>query len=383
MGASPHNNFYIMGKIMDNYREQYAPLIETFVSQVEESKVPTDGLPQPHLPIIGDNYEKAKYKFAFFGMETYGWCPLTDFISNYHKAAEAGDAVIDACNYRQFIEDGEYLGCRNNTHTGFWDFLIQFLSAFYHITPAEFEQQHKELHNSFVWGNTNALERYSVTSQGEGVSPEVYDKVKEYSRIFDDAGHMLKTLRPDVLIVLNWSEAEEWLTKWKDTGNVVHFHLNDHLEYYYIRETNTHVFWTAHPRWLSMNLPFDTIIPMMIDKMREFCVWDQLPESPADWEATEPDEVYRGSIGYKRDLIKNVADFCFANNLQMSGQELAALFNRNGVLTQYDTDYAGGRGIYTLIRNVWGYYYYDRKDYLTASHIAQAFVKQDGTYAYA
>jgi hypothetical protein len=66
----------------------------------------------------------------------------------------------------------------------------------------------------------------------------------------------------------------------------------------------------------------------------------------------------------------------------MSGDELAEHLNRNQVFTSYGAEYAGGRGIYTLISETWHWL----NDALglpdEAKKVAQAFVKPDGTYAY-
>ena len=260
---------------MDHYQEEYIPLIEEFVTQVEQSGVQTDGIPEPHLPVIGKNYEQCKYKIAFFGIDTKGWNELSDFIIDWHS-----DPQQALYGWKKPLDEMEYLKWCNNFHTSFWDFVIQFLCEFYHISSPEEYENYADIGTSFVWGNTNAIEKYDNVKDS-GVKEEDYDIVKNYSRIFDSADHVLKPIRPNVLIVLNWSEAEEWLTKFEDKSDVLRIELDTHLLYYYIRSSNTHVFWTAHPRWLSKEI--HTMITKIIQKIREYNVWDILPEKPSDW----------------------------------------------------------------------------------------------------
>ena len=42
--------------------EQNAPLVEQFVKKIEHLDV--TGIPAPHIPIVGMNYDIAKYKFV-------------------------------------------------------------------------------------------------------------------------------------------------------------------------------------------------------------------------------------------------------------------------------------------------------------------------------
>ena len=68
--------------------------------------------------------------------------------------------------------------------------------------------------------------------------------------------------------------------------------------------------------------------------------------------------------------------------MKMSGEELANHLNRNNFLTDYGAQYAGQRGTFTLIRETWNWVNDELKLQSEAAKIAQAFVKQDGSYAY-
>lgn len=68
--------------------------------------------------------------------------------------------------------------------------------------------------------------------------------------------------------------------------------------------------------------------------------------------------------------------------MTMSGEELAEHLNRNNFLTSYGTEYQGGRGTYTLIRETWNWIEYELKLPNEAKKVAESYVKPDGSYAY-
>lgn len=83
----------------------------------------------------------------------------------------------------------------------------------------------------------------------------------------------------------------------------------------------------------------------------------------------------------KNELIKDLAIHLAKTKTVMSGSELADYLNRNGLKTGYGSEYAGGRGTFTLIEAT-----YDKLimlgDNINAEKVARAFVKDDGTYAF-
>ena len=84
-----------MDKIIDRRNAEYNPLIENFKNEIKGLNV--KGLTGPHFPCVGECYEKAKYKFAFCGMETYGWTSLQDLMDtkNASDYLEMGDSNLN------------------------------------------------------------------------------------------------------------------------------------------------------------------------------------------------------------------------------------------------------------------------------------------------
>lgn len=84
----------------------------------------------------------------------------------------------------------------------------------------------------------------------------------------------------------------------------------------------------------------------------------------------------------KKLYIWKLATFLHSQEMLMSGEELAEHLNRNQFLTSYGTEYQGGRGTYKLINQTWKWLHNDLKLPEEAKHVASAFVKPNGGYAY-
>ncbi len=87
------------------------------------------------------------------------------------------------------------------------------------------------------------------------------------------------------------------------------------------------------------------------------------------------------SMTQKKHFIWQIASLLYAINDTMTAQDLAIALNRNGILTSYGTQYAGGRGTYKLVSATWQWLYGQG---LTseAEKIAEVFTKPDGTLAW-
>jgi len=84
----------------------------------------------------------------------------------------------------------------------------------------------------------------------------------------------------------------------------------------------------------------------------------------------------------KKYYIWQLAAFLYSHGMKMSGEELANHLNRNNFLTNYGSEYQGGRGTYKLISETWDFLQNHLNLPEEAKKVAEAFVKPDGTYAY-
>ena len=240
-----------------HYINTYRPLVTQFANQIRE--INYDRIPEPFLPVHGTLYETVTTRISFVGKETRGgrdssWGNTTDFVRHV-------DTNPDEAIFREFEEFEELAFCDwgNNWGTGFWDFLFRLLAIFYGIDDwrALKRGENKDILRSFAWGNTNAIEGYEVTAQQKGVLHDDWLAVKEASKCFDQGKHLIEVLRPHLMIITDWDAPEGWLLDGL-IDRAPRQELDEHLWYYFLPITKTHVLWTAHPRWLSQHPDLDT-----------------------------------------------------------------------------------------------------------------------------
>lgn len=69
-----------MSTLNDRRVAEYQTYISKLINDIQ--RVDPTGIPEPHIPVFGEAYEKCKYKMVFCGMETSGWGELKNFIQN-------------------------------------------------------------------------------------------------------------------------------------------------------------------------------------------------------------------------------------------------------------------------------------------------------------
>ena len=381
-----------MDNLRDRLIEQYAPLAEKFVREIDHLNVA--GIPAPQIPIMGQSYEKAQYRIAFIGMETYGWGDIEEFCETAKK--DSTKAVIlneDAINSL------EYLTWPRNYTSTFWGFVLQFLARFYKIEFNDLVEKKicSEILTSFVWGNSNSIERYHVSAMPNNVEYHIWEKVKQSSIYFDSINHLIKSLSPKLILILNRNVEQDYITSdevvrslgvpVEKRKSVLSFDVNTKMKirYHYLRDDNVHIIALPHPTWMGLysGKSIAEYIEEVLKNIRDYRIWEHLPEKASDWEGKVVNHD-KSSIQYKRLFLADLAKVLMKNNMVMSGKELQLIFNMNGILRQNGYNYStnGGRGIHRLITQVWNYYYYQINDYQTAYNISRAFVNQNGDYAW-
>lgn len=375
--------------------EQYAPLIEQFINGI--SGLDVTGIPAPHIPIMGQSYEAAKYKIAFLGMETYGWTDINEFCEIARK--DLNEAVTYDENT---INSLEYLNWASNYISTFWGFVLKFLAKFYNILDFNSFignkkiQVYKDILTSFVWGETNSIERYHVSAGPNNVNPKIWEVVKRNSICFDSVNNLIKSVAPKLIFILSRNVDKEYILNddavrafgvpVENKKEILSLNVNEDMKirYHYLRDDNVHIIALPHPTWMGVYSHFsiDKYVDKVIELINQYQIWTSLPATANDWKG-EVIDINKSSIEYKRKFIADLARVLVENRLVMSGKELQLLLNRNQIKTQYGSAYSesGGRGVHKLISNVWAFYH-GNKEFQTAYNIARAFVNQNGEYAY-
>jgi len=238
----------------NEFKLKYCELIDKFSVDLGEFN-PT-GMPAIHIPIIGKNYDTSLIKMAFYRKETYYWYSFKGFMEASKISSEK------AFEYStKSTTPFDYLKWTNNFGTSFWDYFFKFLSVFYkQKISLHYEKEAGYLLESFIWGETNSIERYTTTAKYEGSKYEDWEHIKNCSKIFDTAKYTLEICKPDIMIIMDWEADERWLTS---GVKVDHVELYDHHLYYNV--SNTDVYWLAHPRYLAPNIGFDKSIEIILN----------------------------------------------------------------------------------------------------------------------
>lgn len=380
-----------MNDIIGRRKAEYEPLIEDFKKEI--CGLNLQNVTGPHFPCVGECYESAKYKFAFCGMETYGWDSLEDMMRQ--------DANSYLANGDNRINTYQHVTWVSNWNATFWGFIFKFLARFYNVdlnklVEDENDNALRSILKSIVWCNSNSIERYEVSSKANGADVKVWEAVKQASKKFDDLNRIINFCAPKVVFIFCKNVGEKYIVNdetisrihsvdVKRKNNVLRLeNENPKYKYYYLRDSSTHVFHLPHPTWIGIYSGYgqDAYIDSLIESIKNYHIWDILPESNKDWNAVTT-EINKGSVDYKYLLVSSIAHALTLNGAIMCGGDFGKIFNINDIPTQYGTPYSeeGGRGIYTLISNAY-WYYHNKGDYQTAYEIARSFVKKNGEYAY-
>lgn len=379
-----------MSTLNDRRIAEYQTYISKFINDIQG--VDPTGIPEPHIPVFGETYEKCKYKMVFCGMETYGWGELQNFIQNNP------DELVTASDYT--INKLEYLKWRKNDHATFWGFILKFLTAFYKVDFNDLVNHRKypELLKSFIWANANSIERYEVTACEKGADESSWLKVKEASKNLDNLNHIINVAKPHLVFILYKGASKDFFLKETRLSDAYGINIDDkknylRLEdkelgysYYYRRDSDTHIFHMPHPRYFGVKYGFEKYISSILEKIQLYHIWPELPSSDNnEWFIDNEPSNDKSSIEYKRIFIADLAKVLVEHKMIMAGNELRELFNQNKINTSYGTPYSntpsGNRGIHKVISSTWKYYE-SIGDHQTAYNIARAFVNQYNAYAY-
>lgn len=251
-----------MKSLKQTYIETYGPLLNKFVRLIDQLQ--TNNMPEPHLPVIGLNYENADHKVLFMGWETRGAKGLKEFIN----VAKLNPELALFWRKEDF-DSFDFINWRNNFGKDFWSFNLKFLSKLYNIPdwksfykePSSYEK----ILGGFAWANCNSLERYEVTAKKQGVHYDDWLKISEASKIFDNPPLLFNTLKPNIIVLMHWNQDKEKLFEGLFIETQTKIAL-DYLWYYKIKDPNTHLFWIKHPQRLNFErVSFEYVINIIVE----------------------------------------------------------------------------------------------------------------------
>jgi len=233
--------------IRQRYENHYTNKVGAFIREIGE--VNADGIPEVHLPLWGRNYEKANLRTAFIGIDTLYWGNMAGFISEARQNLQTAIFRGETIKFRDEATFYQFGFTKGNNSDTFWNAVMEFLARFHDI-PDWYELkrgQHEEILSSFVWAESNAVERWKQQIEAAGADHDVWQKLKTASEQHLDSFSAISDIfRPHVTIVMNWY-ADDYLDRylplrWETIG--------DHVNYAFDDLRGNCVFNIAHPRWL-------------------------------------------------------------------------------------------------------------------------------------
>ena len=241
--------------INKKYKQVYKKLAAEFSHDLDKDHYLN--ITEPFFPLFGNLYSKSKTKILIMGIETKGWGNMNNFICQSKYQPEKS-----IFRHLNSFRNLDFLKWGNNFGRSFWDFNFKFLANFHELTEWKHVKAgiNKEVAQSFAWGNCNSLEHFNVTARQKNAKYEDWKLLKERSKRIDNFKYPLETLKPNLVLILNWKVSDNWIME--NDENSTKEKIDIYIVYYYLPRFKSHVIKTAHPTYLSNNkkgVDFDTI----------------------------------------------------------------------------------------------------------------------------
>lgn len=239
------------------FETEFIPRIQAFAKMIDG--LATSGIPEPHLPHWGVDYEKAPVRIGIIGRDTRSWGDMPAFTeavgSDPREALYRGKGAFDSL---------DFTGWTNNFGKTFWDTSLKILAAVHGVEDWKSLKQQTVTSplKSFFWANVNSVERFEASPSANGVLRDVWQEVKRASEEhLDSFRTILNILQPHVVFLLNWDPGEHFLDfplSWTEFGN----HQAEATD----PVTGCLILATAHPTWLNQNGLYDEALAGIIQR---------------------------------------------------------------------------------------------------------------------
>ena len=390
-----------MAKRLDELvRETYADRAMAFFEKVSAMNL-TGGelsaIPSLFLPGWGEDYESSFFKVAIAGKETltwgneYGDSLKSDLIA--HK--EGRFDVLSSC--RRFREQGP-----SEWYNVFWQYPATALARLFNVTRDEVLQKNNPLLRSIAWFNGHAIE--TMDSKGVDKSRITWEKMLAIQQIVDESGlsdfeTFIKVFRPNVIFYFYRNKSGAPNRNFPSDFEKVQTWGNGIIDEYRL-DGQTLLIQSPHTSYLTRgNLSQNALADMAYEILKTRSVKTSLCDkgsvldfyrmNAVDWSAwveyvrneaqKHPD---MGNMQLSRHLIAVVANELVKCNATMNAQTLVLILNEVDRFRQDNWRYSPERrGPCSSVRGAYNAYAKDGKN-VEADHIAQAFTKLDGSYAY-
>lgn len=364
--------------LAERVKEHYAPLLETFRETLlaKHPETAYEGMSELFLPAYGNAYERAPLKMAIVGLDTYGW---GDNLSVTLEKIGAKDwaYVLDMSKFQNL----DYTQWGTQRYT-FFGFVMFFLAALYGVEDWNVLKYgaHKDILDHFVWGNVHALELWP-SPDATKTDWQTWKDASDAAAPLNTFKHLQTLFAPRVTIVMcARSACDAYLAECAPTLQWE----RDNVRLFKVGEG--YVFNMPQPSNMKFNYGADAYAKTIREALQDLGLFQPLPEFVNTYEA-EAQEI----LGYltncvkgkqtTREAIRAIAEELHRQGACMTVKRLADVLNESGFRTRYGAEYQGERGSYRAVSCAYGWYF-ENGEPDVADKIAQAFTKDDGSYAY-
>ena len=380
-------------------RDAYACRTSAFFEKIKAMNL-TDkelsAIPSLFLPGWGENYESSFFKVAIAGKETLTWeneygdslkCDLTAHAKGRYD-------VLASC--RRFREQGP-----SQWHNVFWQYPATALAKLFNTTRDEILQKDDPRLRSIAWFNGHAIE--TIDSKGVDKSGISWEKMCAIQQVVDECGlsdfeTFVKVFRPNVIFYFYKNESGVPNRNFHPDFEKVQSWGNGIIDEYRL-DGQTLLIQAPHTTYLRRHLSQGALADIVYEILktrgikRSLCdndaVLDFYRMSAVEWSAwvefarTEAEKHSdMGNMQLSRHLMAVVANELVKSNATMNAQTLVLILNEVDRFRQDNWRYSPERrGPCSSVRGAYNEYKKIGKS-TEADHIALAFTKLDGSYAY-
>ena len=244
----------------DQFQTCYSPRIAAFAAEV--AGVDATGMPEPHLPFYGINYEQATPRLVVVGRDTKYWHSMGDFLQT-----ATSDPATALKRHRVDFNEFKFTTWNYQFGRTFWATLLKLLAGFHSIEDwkALRRREHPDVLRSFVWAQTNSVEHFDSTPQEQGVDQQNWAKFKAAAeRHFDSLSLLLDTFQPQVTVLLSRDVRPEYWDRrlsWQPVTEQLQCARGE-------VGCGGLIFHTAHPGWLSRKGLYESTLTAILELWR-------------------------------------------------------------------------------------------------------------------
>lgn len=236
-------------RFKETYKEKYLKFIFEVKENPELMRLELDKIPSLHIPGFGRDYQYAKRKVLYLGIDTVDWESLS-FINTENDLPKKVEDLIfyssDSLRANEMIEWWK----KDGRTSPFWNIIFKIHLGLKDINSEITLENSNFYFQDFAWGNTHSLQTYEhALKHCPNLQRDQYRLLQELSKPIDSLETMISILSPDIIIILNgstWDNVnfQEYFKAFTQTKEDEKCSIYEYIT----NENKCKIFWFSHPR---------------------------------------------------------------------------------------------------------------------------------------